>query len=189
MQLFVIVILGGVIGVILRSLDAMREDDRRLQDYRISLGRDLIDAYNSVKGVRRTLRAFGFRSPTSGTLSDAQVAEFREQLGSLVETQLGFERIDRELEIRSVFDDPEEVRRQLHTIHTYVADIIRDWEQARGSVVAGAEARNVADLPNLQAFLGGPEEGFHVNVSEPVREIQKVIRVALMPRAPSQPPA
>ena len=65
-QLLTIVILGGAVAAAFRSLDARRDDRRRLDEYRAAFVHELLDAYRRIKAVRRSLRASGLRSPTSG---------------------------------------------------------------------------------------------------------------------------
>ena len=68
-QLGVVVVIGGVIATLLRSFDDYRDYRRREREYRLSVFHDLLGAYKGLKAARRTLRAFGFRAPASGTLT------------------------------------------------------------------------------------------------------------------------
>ncbi len=65
-QLAVIAVLGGLVAALLRYVESLREENRRLYDYWASLFREVVTAYNGIKAVRRTLRAWGFKSALRG---------------------------------------------------------------------------------------------------------------------------
>jgi len=84
-QLFVVVVVGTAVAYAFRREESERDHRRRLDEYRRGVLLELVEAYNRIKEVRRTLRAYGFRSPRSDTqsadtLSADQSNEFQTQM-------------------------------------------------------------------------------------------------------------
>gem|GEM_PF-5343828 len=194
LQLGVVVIVGAVVGYALRYLEAEREEARRreeaerqerrrLDEYRLSLARDLLAAYNDVKAVRRTLRAFGFASTDRGIeLTADQVAEFRKQMNSLIEAQLSLEMVKREIQGQDrVFDaDAPGLVKRLSDAEGYVSDVIHDWETYGTAIDVNRDAYDaMSNFKQLQGFLApakDPTSKFKCSLSDPLDEAAAVIR-------------
>lgn len=195
LQLGVVVIVGAVVGYALRYLETEREASRRreevereerqrLDDYRSSLARDLVDAYSDVKAVRRTLRAYGFLPGDAGivVLSTDGVAEFRTQMNSLLRAQLSLESVKREIQAQDrVFgaDTPDLVKK-LADAESYVNDVIGDWEEFGTEVAVDVDAYfAVSKLKQLQGFLAkakDPDSKFKCSLSDPLDEAGAILR-------------
>jgi hypothetical protein len=196
LQLGVIVIAGALVGYAIRYLEAEREaqrrreeaereERRRLDGYRQGLARELVDAYNDVKAVRRTLRACGFRPDDAGVvmLTADQVTEFNEQMSSLMRAQLSLERIKREIraEDRVFGADTPDLVKKLGDAESYVNHVIEDWEMSGTKVSVGEDAYFVMrdHLKQLQGFLApakGPDSKFKCSLSRPLDDTAEILR-------------
>ena len=195
LQLGVVVIVGALVGYALRYLEAEREagrrreeaereERRRLDDYRSGLARELAGAYNDVKAVRRTLRAYGFRPDDAGIvqLTADQVAEFRKQMSSLMQAQLSLERIKREIQTEDrVFGaDAPDLVRKLGDAESYVNHVVQDWEKSGTKVDVGKDAYFVMrEFKQLQGFLApakDPDSKFKSSLSDPLDDAGRILR-------------
>lgn len=195
LQLGVVVIAGALVGYAIRYLEtereagrrreeAEREERRRLDEYRLSLARELVEAYNGIKAVRRTLRAYGFRPPDAGVvkLTADQVTEFHAQMSSLMRAQLSLERIKREIRTQDrVFGaDTTELVKKLGDAESYVNHVIGDWETLGTRVEVGEDAYFVMrEFKQLQGFLApamDPDSKFKCSLSDPLDEAGKILR-------------
>jgi hypothetical protein len=203
LQLGVITIVGGLVGWAVKSLQDARADRAREVGMRLDLLRDLVETYNRIKGVRRRLRASGFRAPRGGypaatTLTPTQVAAFRRELTTLTDAQLAMEKTILEVQQQDGLFAPKtrEIVDQLKTAERYVNEVIGDWENYGVEIVPGAAAdKTVFALRNLQAFLGDahakPVEGLRgaaaaatigglvPSVSEPLERVEELYRTLL----------
>ncbi len=200
-QLLVIAVVGGMVAAAYRRLESRREERRRLDDYRIEILRGLVESYNRIKAVRRTLRAYGFGSPKHGhALSAGQCSEYQTQMRSLLEAQLSLEKIGREVRAQpQVFESHgSDVDSLIHRAETYVHRVIEDWECFGLDITAGALAtETMSKLGNLQNFLAPADIGesekeqreevtFKKEVSLTVTEVERHIRWQLLARSPSR---
>jgi hypothetical protein len=147
--------------------------------------RNLVESYNRIKSVRRTLRAYGFLKPEvprpdSRQFTAEQVDAYREQMFVLMEAQLRLEEISREIKAQpQVFEHAEALEVLIRTGESYVNKVIGDWERHGIDVVVGAYAGHTTDaFERLQSFLGHSraEVGGIKVLSEPVGEIQRLIQ-------------
>jgi hypothetical protein len=119
----------------------------------------MVTAYNDIKAIRRTLRAYGFRSPESGaTLSSAQVEEFRTEMDALISAQLSLETIQREVEAQeqAFAGDAPELVDALHRAQSYVNGVIDDWETFGVKIRADMDAGEVTHLESSRSSLRLP---------------------------------
>jgi hypothetical protein len=160
---------------------AARDKARRIEAYRLRIFSELVDAYNGIKGVRRTLRALGFRGPSgTGHLTTEQAHEFLAEMRSLVSCQLALEHIKRELATRvRAFPEEEYLLKRVTLVETNLNDVIRQWEEKGATIVEGADVARVNDLTLLQKFLGSHKEFFTPNVSTPMTQVQAWLRERL----------
>jgi hypothetical protein len=175
-QLGSLSIIGGGIAVLWRRLESLRAEHRLLNEYRLSLLREVTCSYNEIKAVRRTLRAFGFTSPTDPLTPD-QVTEFRAQMKVLNAAQLALERWRREVEVRAKsFHKNEEIKAVLIEAEGYIGEILDEWEKEGVRVVAGASTTAIASMPHLQPFLDKAYKGFKEHAAEPLKRLEELIR-------------
>lgn len=202
-QLLILAVAGfGVTGAV--SWFTQRQDERRrVNDAALLLLRDLIDNYNRLKATRRFLRALGLQRPTPGTrLSAQQAQEFERQMRTLVEVQLCFERIGREIGVRvEEVQDAREGRPDTHRgppapdlsvpqhlltkMEAYVGEIADEWADHGAELAAASyDVQRIATLPRLSAFLThsneDPDRQFRVSTSEPLRQLETYFRKKLL---------
>jgi len=191
-QLFVVVVVGTAVAYAFRREESERDHRRRLDEYRRGVLLELVEAYNRIKEVRRTLRAYGFRSPRSDTqsadtLSADQSNEFQTQMRVLAKAQLSLEKIRREIGaqpqiFRTHGDD--RIECLIRKAGDYVNKVVDDWEKSGVTIVAGADAHLLDDkdnFKNLQAFLDRARHGqFEQEVSDPVECVERLIQDRLL---------
>jgi hypothetical protein len=181
LQVGLVSVMGTILAGALGWLDARRQNRRRLDERRLRIFDDLVGGYNQVKAVRRNLRALGLRQPPE-KLSGGQVDGLRAQMMQLVDAQLSFEAIWRELNTNSAaFRDPRSMLSQITTVEKYLHAIIQEWETAGGGIWSGAPGKRVEDLRRLQAFIGNKTE-FKEQASKRLRKVQDVVRQELAGR-------
>jgi hypothetical protein len=183
-QLVAIVILGGSVTWAFRSLDARREDDRRLDEYLGATVNELWDAYHRVKAVRRTLRASGFGPlplAEDSQLSAQQSTEFRAQMDILVDEQLLLTKLWRNVVTQPALYHPKgpQISSLLETAKGYINDVITDWERHGQDIQEGADLEQLTHLTKLQDFLalswkGGVREYLADPVEEAAAQIQSL---------------
>ena len=168
-----------------RQLESERDAQARRDEYLLGVIRNLVESYNRIKSVRRTLRAYGFLKPKAPRpdahrFTAEQVDAYRKQMFVLMEAQLRLEEISREISAQpQVFEHSEALEVLIHSGESYVNEIIGDWEDHGVDVVIGAHAERTTDVfKHLQNFLGSSsaEVGGIKTLSEPVGEIQRLIQ-------------
>ena len=178
LQLGIVSIIGGGITLILKRFERRQEERRTLNEYRLKVLHDVTTSYNQIKAVRRTLRAFGFKTPRSLLTLD-QVIEFRGQMKSLDEAQLALERLKREVRVRSdSFCKAQQIQCALVTAEEYIQDVLKDWETKGVDIIVGAAPNVPASMGKLQTFLdkAEKEKGFTQGVADPMELIERLIR-------------
>jgi hypothetical protein len=186
-QLLVVVGLGGVVGVVLRSIDERREERRARDERRFAIFQQIVDAYHCVKLVRRSLRTVGLRDKALAQLRPEQLASLRDGMTKIIEADLTLEQIDRELETRRVYDRTDDLRYQLQRILGYLSPLVEEWEKNGGKLWSDQQAVRVQDLPKLQAFLGPAGSDFRPHAADPMGWIGWIVRDELLGSGPSRP--
>ena len=185
LQLGVIVLVGGAVTYGFKFLESERDAQARRDEYLLGMIRNLVESYNQIKSVRRTLRAYGFLKPEvprpdAHRFTAEQVDAYRKQMFVLMEAQLRLEEISREIKAQpQVFEHSEALKVLIHSGESYVNEVIGDWEDHGVDVVVGAHAGRTTDVfKHLQNFLGSSsaEVGGIKTLSEPVGEIQRLIQ-------------
>jgi hypothetical protein len=158
LQLGVLTIVSGVVAQGLKSFNDGLEDRRRLNEYRLTVFRDTVDAYHKVKTVRRTLRAAGLSVPAPGPLRADQVDQFDEQMRALNEAELSLERVRRELEAQSAaFANASAHLADLDACEKYLRKVLESWE-TRALLCADHTKRQHEAIEKLGNFLAKRRE-------------------------------
>lgn len=163
LQLGVVTVLGSLVGYALRYFETQdaetrrrRERDadewRRLNEARLRVFRDVVDAYNRAKAVRRILRSLGVLI-VDAPLSEAQAEGLRSQMLALNDAQLTLEAVKREVAESHLFRDPSRLQEYLRLAEEFLADVLTNWERHGGGIWAGATPEAVAWL-DLARFAG-----------------------------------
>jgi hypothetical protein len=189
-QLVVVVGLGGIVGLVLRSVELIRDERRAIDDRKRSILEQLVGAYYRLKFVRRNLRTVGLHHPARERLRSEQLAALREGMTSIVEVGLTIEQVYRDVDdARADFDQATsvEVQEHLRQLLAYVGALVEEWERYGGEFWEDDEMMTVGDLPVLQAFLGPAENDFHPHAAEHLGRVELIVRHALFERL--RPPA
>jgi hypothetical protein len=194
LTLTAVTVIGTVVNLLAKSAEERRAIQRRRDDVRVQVLRDIISCYNEVKSVRRNLRALGLREP-KGPLTEDQVIGMRLQMARLNEAQLMFEALKRGTQGTQPFDAIEDIHSALERVEKYLNKGVRDWEpgvhpeqggileewQVRsGRLVANTPANQLNDLVYMQAFVGPQGGGFEEYVSTPLDMIIDTARKELL---------
>ena len=122
-------------------MEYQRDQTRAQREMQLKLFFRLVDSYNKVKAIRRTLRSYGFSS-AEGALSQRQVDGFREQMTCLNTVQLDFEALKREIGEARLFDDKSvEILGELYNIESYLNRVLRLWERKGAEIDVGTARR------------------------------------------------
>jgi hypothetical protein len=181
-QLVVVVSLGGIVGLVLRSIDLWRDEARAVYDRRRGILEQLVVAYQRLKFVRRDLRAIGLGHPARERLRAEQLKALREGMTSIIEADLAIEQVYREVDdARANFVpvDSDVVHEQLRRLLEYVGSIVDEWERYGGEFWEDEQPIRMRDLPRLQAFLGPAEDDFLPRAGEPLGRVEWTVRRAL----------
>ncbi len=180
-QLGAITVIGAVVTQALRDYNDAREDQRRLNEYRMTVFRDTVDAYNSVKTVRRTLRALGLAVQSDDPLSPEQVIDFNAQMSALNEAELSFEKIEREVGAqKQTFASAWAHIQDVKDCQTYLRGVLDVWET--GALLTTRRDKGQKEsLGSLKTFLAKRSEVPEGEVFwTSIREFEQAIRADLI---------
>ena len=163
LQFVLITVLGSLVGYTLRyseteradrrrTLEREADERRRLDDARLRVFREVVDAYNQVKAVRRVLRSLGVLT-VKGPLSAAQAEGIRSQMLALNRAQLTLEAVKREVKESQLFRDPPTLAKYLEMAEVFLGDVLKKWERHGGEIWAGATPEAVSSL-DIASFVG-----------------------------------
>jgi hypothetical protein len=145
---------GAVATAALKLVDEWRVRDQE----RRKVFHDVVETYNEVKSIRRSLRALGLLSPRSGPMTAEEAEEVLTIMTRLNAAQLRFEAIKKEVEQSNLFTHLDLVTRELRTVEDYINKCaIAKWEKSAGRIRKGADRRELDNL-ELPGFIGGFED-------------------------------
>lgn len=193
LQLGLVTLLGLVVTQALRRFnderedrakqaDVDREERRRLNEYRLTVFRDAVEAYNRVKTVRRALRAAGLSKAANGCLQPQEIDEFHAQMQALNAAELSLEKIEREVEAQSTaFANAWREIGHLKDIETYLRGVLNAWE-TRALFTTTPDERQRDSLKNLEAFLARRGQPFLEGFWASFDKFESAIRADLVER-------
>jgi hypothetical protein len=137
---------------------AAREDTRRLNEYRLTVFRDAVEAYNRIKTVRRTLRSAGLPTQAGNCLAPWQIDEFDRQMRILNEAELSLEKIEREVEARSeLFPNVGKEASALTASQRYIRKVLNAWEK-RSLLSVEPDVHQEKAIAHVRDFLAKRRE-------------------------------
>jgi hypothetical protein len=154
-QVLAVVVIGGAVAAAWRYLEEERggeqkrladEQEHRLQlhEQQLDVFRQIVQSYNEVKAIRRTLRSIGLRDAT-GAMTEAQVRSFHDLMLRLNVVQLAFEALKRELGETDLFkEDTAEIMKGLYKIESHLNDVLQIWEINGSSIGVGSDVKFVS---------------------------------------------
>lgn len=127
LELLLLIFFGGLlVNALLERNRKLEEESRAKIAIQRSLLNDLIRAYNNTKRVRRRLRVkVKFSSPITLDLS-----KYQEEMESLNDAQLEFERIREELETHREYfkGDYDTLQLEIKKIEDYLRELYKEYE-------------------------------------------------------------
>lgn len=162
---------GAVATGALKLVDEWRVRDQE----RRRVFHDVVETYNEVKSIRRSLRALGFLIPGSDPLTAEEAKDVLIIMTRLNDAQLRFEAIKREVEQSNLFNHPDPVIRELRTVEDYINKFaIEKWEESQGRIREGAGPGELDNL-RLPDFI----KGFRENIFEPLHRLTSALHEEL----------
>jgi hypothetical protein len=180
-----------------RVQDAIREEIRQRNEYRLDLLRRLRTAYSTIKRVRRELEIAGFKpastdpfTPATGPVSDKGAAAYQEGIAVLREVKLELEAMREELPagVRLRGKSTPDLMQYLEELETYLDDEIIDEQRALPPAVTTAYMpAKFEQVPKLQQFVAPthksarkpvvipPRDAFAIKVSSPYHKAARVL--------------
>lgn len=193
-------VLGGALGAIWKSISARLQEqiaaDEKERDRDIERNEKmraelvaLVNMYNEVKAVRRTLRSLGFdpkyRPELAGQehlLSLEQVRGFHGQMLILNGLQLDFEAKARQFgQTNLLREETEQVVKHLGKIESHLNQVLELWEHSGWRVQEGADIDVVSK--GLEGLIR-VRQNLRPNVSDPLREITRTLINMCLVRRP-----
>jgi hypothetical protein len=181
-----IAVVGGLVSWVFRRIDSGREEDKRLNDYRQEILRDLRTSYHVIKNIRRHLRVAGltdkYKAPPT-TLTKEQISTFNVQMELLNEAQLELERIKLDVESSGgVFSHRERIHDALEDCEKYIGDVVTQWEEVGPTLLDSEKPLPFSTLDKLRDFTGKASRNmFRQHVSNQVGIVVGSILVDLLP--------
>jgi hypothetical protein len=171
-QVVAVGLIGSAVAAAWRYFELDRDRLRQVHEQQLAVFRQVVESYNEVKAIRRTLRSLGLRSFT-GTLNELQASGFREQMLRLNVVQLSFEALKREIYETDIFkDDRPALVMRLYEIEHYLNGVLHIWEDGRWQIEAGSDGAVVSSGLN---DLIGPSMCFKAGIGAHREEITTLI--------------
>ena len=198
LQLGVISVVGVVTSVLVfeyqrvrNNSDKQQDLDRRALEYREDLLKSTLSramgCYSQAKKARRMFRAKGLQRHGDDEIQIIIPAEYDRCMESINDAQLELENLVRDVNNSArAFTQPTQLVKSLHSMETYLSDLIGEYEKHRGTQVLREEKLLLYELPALTNFLvTATQSRFKPEVIDPYHEVQEAIRKDLLhPRLP-----
>jgi hypothetical protein len=172
-----------------KQADVEREERQRLNEYRMVLFRETVDAYNRVKAVRRALRAIGMDRLRDALPSQEQLAVFDREMRTLNEAELALERIEREVTAqRETFPHASSQINDLNTAQNYLRNVLTVWE-SRAFLTTDRNTRQETSVADFGRFVAKRGETVKSTFWPSFKTFEGKIREDLLeaPAPPDQP--
>lgn len=171
-QVVAVGLIGGAVAAAWRYFEQERDWERQVHEQQLAVFRQVVESYNEVKAIRRTLRSLGLRGFT-GALNEVQVNGFREQMLRLNAVQLSFEALKREVGETDIFEeDTPALVLGLYKIEHYLNRVLAVWEHGGSQIEVGSDGRVFSG--GLKDLIG-PSSGFKPGIVVPRREVATLI--------------
>jgi hypothetical protein len=169
----------------LKRLDIDREERQRMNEYRLGVFRDTVDAYNEVKRVRRLLRAAGLGGDAAATVSAEQLTAYESGMEALNKAELALEKIGREVGAQqAAFAHAWSEIEGLKTSQDYLRQVLAVWEHG-GLRRHGEKEACSGDGDAFDSFLAKRSETFGQTFWPSFDAFEKAIRADLLEHNPA----
>lgn len=161
-QFLLIAVIGGAISLLYKHFSTEQDRDRDRRTILRQMHSELLDAFNTAKGVRRRIRARIGYSSNREVLGERNITacDYREQMEILIGAQLKFEVYAKRANERDLyFAQGERLNCECQKIEDYLRRIIKEYEINFATFAEPSSGRRLADLPKLAEFIGPLQEG------------------------------
>ncbi|AOK20288.1 hypothetical protein WT26_31465 [Burkholderia cepacia] len=154
-QFFLIVVLGGALSFgfsLLQYERTVRETERALQS---QILREVVQAYNAAKKVRRLLRAKAVQCTDQAASSFIICQEsYDKQMQVLVDIQLDFEAFKIRVENNPrIFPSDSGLAEVMNSIEQYLGNVVGEYEEYSWSFGGQSPTRPLTSLQHLHEFV------------------------------------
>lgn len=146
---FIVVIGAGISWLLSEYRRAQEQDEARRDLYRKFL-KNFLFAYNSSKRIRRILRARAL----SADESTIKVEPYNEQMLALIDVQLRFEYLKKEVENTDLFLSARDMALDLYSIESCLNYVITEYEKTYRIMDTSFP---ISDLKYLKDFVARPK--------------------------------
>ena len=161
-EFLLIGVIGGALSLFYQNVQRQREIREAERGLQRQLLREVIQAYNDAKRVRRLLRAKARDNPAmKDTLVRAQ--PYDEQMQILLDVQLDFEAFKHQAQSNSLlFPADSGVQADLDSIEKYLNEIVGEYETHFSLFTGGPPPTlPLARLCKLKDFIAKRQDGTH----------------------------
>lgn len=164
-------LLGLFATVTVGELSAAKERREAVRAMRRKTLADVVDVYNSVKGIRRTLRAEAIRPAYADPAAHVIVSRYLDLLPRLSEAQLRLEPQVRLVEgNKSTYPEPAELLKLLGDSEKYLGALVSEWEEHSGLLVGPPGVNPLAQFLALRCFVATASQSFKPGFAKPIAE-------------------
>lgn len=163
----------GVLGLFatfaIGELSAAKERREAVRGIRRQTLEDIVEVYNLVKGIRRTLRAEAIRLACTDTAAHVIRSRYVDLLPRLSEAQLRLESQLRLIEgNRSTYPEPAELLKLLGDAEKYLGELVSEWEERCGLLVDAPALNPLEHFRVLRCFVAGAPQSFKPGFARPI---------------------
>lgn len=175
-QFLLLVVIGGTISWLFSQYTREQEEKEARRELQRSFQANLIEAYNSTKRIRRLLRAEARHIYNTNNEIGVKHKPYCRLMRDLIDVQLKFEFLKKEVEITDLFIGISELRglnSQLSSAEKYLHDIIEEYEESYNSF-SGNDICPLKKLPRVAEFIYSPIQHNQLKISDDFRDEFKV---------------
>lgn len=192
-QVAVVTVLGGIVGLVFPIIDRDREHRRMRDQQRLEVFQRLISAYHQLRSARRDMKFAGLHlmppvegssdaknptviSGTVGCLSPGQVDVLRKAVRELADVQLTLDQVRRELSVNDLFDAPDKIMGPLIKLTDYVEAIVREFQTYGIAFSSETPPTDLSDFVQLRKFVAEKKVSYQTEVGWPFGAINWQVR-------------
>lgn len=181
-QLFVVTVLGAAATMLYADLSWAREKREQEREILRETLRQLIEAYNECKRVRRLLRARAVCTEHSGKKL-VRRDRYDVLLERLNDAQLRLEFYKRYVTWNTdLFGEALGVAEHLEAGEKYLNLVVDEWENATQECWSDESTGDLERFPKLKELIAAAEEGFKPSVADPFETALRSIAHAIVGR-------
>ena len=165
-------LLGAFATIAFGELSSAKERREAARAVRRQTLADVVDVYNSVKGIRRKMRAEAIRPAYTDPAAHVMRSRYLDLLLGLSEAQLRLESQVRLVEgNKSTYPEPAELLKLLGDAEKYLEALVSEWEERSGLLVDAPGVNPLAHFVALRCFVGKAPQSFKPGFAKPIAEV------------------